>query len=138
MINYISYDCLSGTPLRVYGWDVEYDFTADCSKIFMWPDANKGKVFYENKNISSNEYYNPEYANGKDEWNNSISSHLEYFYSNREESGVVTSNLHDNAEIIDRFDAMGHRIYAPKKGINIVVYSNGTVKKTMVKRPWIM
>lgn len=40
--DYISFDCLSGTPLRVYGWDVEYDFSADCSEIYMWPDANKG------------------------------------------------------------------------------------------------
>lgn len=133
MTGYISFDCLSGSPLRIYGWDVEYDFSADCSKIFMWPDSNKGKVFYENKNLSSNEYYNPEYANGKDEWNKSISSHLDYYYSAREVSGVTVSEQNGDTEIVDRFDSMGHRLTAPAKGINIVVYSDGSVKKTMVK-----
>ena len=133
MTGYISFDCLSGSPLKVTGWDVEYDFSADCSKIFMWPDANKGKVFYENKNLSSNEYFNPAYTNGKDEWDNSISSHLDYYYSSREISGVTAYEQNGDAEIIDRFDSMGHRLTAPAKGINIVVYSDGSVKKTMVK-----
>ena len=133
MIAYVSSNCLSGIPHRVSGWDVEYDFSADCSKIFMWPDANKGSVFYENKNLSSNTYYNPEYEEGSDEWNKAISNHLDYYYSSREESGVEVIEQLEDIRIIDRFDIFGHRLTEPTQGINIIVYSDGTSIKTMVK-----
>lgn len=133
--DYVSYDCLSGQQLKVYGWDVEYDFSADCSKIFMWPDGNKGKVFYENKNLSSNEYYNPEYEQGSNEWNKAISSHFDYYYSSRGESGITTPQNPDISSVkeeIARYDSMGRVIIGSHPGINVIVYSDGTVKKVIL------
>ncbi|MDE6668474.1 MAG: hypothetical protein K2K26_02180 [Muribaculaceae bacterium] len=130
MTEYIDYDCTSGTPLRVYGWDVEYDFSADCSKIFMWPDANKGAAFYENKNISSNTYYNPAYYDGTDEWDLAISSHLDYYYSARQTG--VEAIVNPDAVEVARYDVAGRRLSAPVRGINIIVYSDGTSRKVML------
>lgn len=133
MTAYVSNDCMSGEQLKIYGWDVEYDFAADCSKIFMWPDSNKGAVFYENKNISSNEYYNPEYTAGSNEWNLTISSHLDYYYSPRYASNVSGTIAETDAEIVARYDIMGHPLTHSTAGINILVYSNGQVRKAFVK-----
>ncbi len=128
--DYVNYDCLSGEARKVYGWDVEYDFSADCSKIFMWPDANKGDAFYENKNLSNNTYYNPAYTEGSNEWNLAISSHLDYYYSSRQ-TGVETVGVADAVEVA-RYDVAGRRLSAPVKGINIIVYSDGTTRKVML------
>ena len=98
----------------------------------MWPDANKGDAFFQNKNLSSNEYYNPAYTTGVDEWNLAISSHLDYYYSPRE-AGV--SDVAEDAvvEIVGRYDIMGRPLAYPASGINIIVYSDGQVRKTFVR-----
>lgn len=48
----------------------------------------------------------------------------------------VEDTFTDNGEVlmeVARYDANGRSISAPVKGVNIVRYSNGTVKKVLVK-----
>ena len=50
-------------------------------------------------------------------------------------SGINTIQRTENetAEEMERYDANGNRIYTPQKGLNIVKYSNGAVRKIYVR-----
>lgn len=135
MTSYLTENCFSGTPVKEMGWEVEYDFAADCSKIFMWPDANKGKPFYENKTLKVYEYYNTGAGSGAStEWNPAISSVSEYFYSERKESGIEETVVSPDRYEVERYDLLGRRLCQPTSGINVVIYSDGTVEKVMVRK----
>ena len=50
-----------------------------------------------------------------------------------ETSGIDSVILNPDAKEVSRFSADGHRLAVPVKGLNIVKYSDGTVRKVVVK-----
>lgn len=133
MIGYANYDYLQSDGNMTEGWDVEYDFSVNMENVFMWPDPNKGRPYFENKTIESNTYYNPQYWNGSDEWTPEISYNFKYYYSPRSTNGIDTVAVPEGVVETERYDLMGHRLSEPTTGINIVRYSDGSSKKVMVK-----
>ncbi len=133
MTSYLGYNCLSGTPCLESGFEVEYDFSADCSKIFMWPDSNKGDAFYENKTLKSTHHLNGKSDYGVNEWNDAISYEFVYHYTPRSTSNVKSMTPSSDAVEVARYDIMGHRISSSISGLNIIEYSDGTVKKVFCK-----
>lgn len=131
MTGYIGYNALSGTMAKESAFEVEYDFTADCAKIFFWPDSNLGDTFYENKTLKSTNWMNPQANSGIDEWNDAISYEFTYHYSPR--SASVRSIDNDvNITEIARHDVSGRRLASPAPGINIITYSDGSVRKVII------
>ena len=49
-------------------------------------------------------------------------------------AGINNIYYNDNATEVARYDIYGHRLSEPTKGINIVKYSDGTVKKMIIKK----
>lgn len=133
MIGFINYDYLQSDGNKTSGWEIEYDFTANTSDIFMWPDVNKGNAYYENKTIKSVNYSNYLYWDSNDEWQPEYSYEFQYFYSPRISTGINSLESDNCVVEVARYDLMGRRLAQPIEGINIVQYSDGTSKKELIK-----
>lgn len=63
-------------------------------------------------------------------------SDFRYFFDNIVEfdpTGVDVVITNNDAKELSRYSVGGQRLGVPAKGLNVVKYSNGTVKKIMVK-----
>lgn len=49
------------------------------------------------------------------------------------ETGIENVSKESHTTEIDRYDAKGQRLTAPTKGINIVKFSDGSVRKETIK-----
>lgn len=51
------------------------------------------------------------------------------------DTGINTINHSESTtmEEVERYDASGNRFFTPQKGLNIVKYSNGALKKILIK-----
>ena len=49
------------------------------------------------------------------------------------DAGITDAVMTSDAKELSRYSANGQRLTAPTKGLNIVKYSDGSVKKEMVK-----
>lgn len=56
-----------------------------------------------------------------------------YYYSNVVNTGVDSIDETSGTVEVERFDLSGRRLSTPVMGINIVKYSDGSVKKVLVK-----
>lgn len=133
MIGYVNCDYLQSDGNKTSGWEIEYDFSADTANIFMWPDANKGDAYYQNKTLESIHYENYLYWDDNNEWQPEYSYKFSYFYSLRTATGVDAIDAADSAVEVARYDLMGNRMTEPTEGVNIVRYSDGSSRKVMVK-----
>ncbi|MBD5356908.1 MAG: hypothetical protein HDR88_07900 [Bacteroides sp.] len=133
MIGYVNYDYIQSDGNKTTGWEMEYDFTANTANIFMWPDSNKGKPYYENKTIEAITYNNYQYWDGNDEWQPEYSYKFNYFYSPRTSTGINSVAVPEGVLETERYDLMSRPLTEPTTGINIVRYSDGSSRKVMVK-----
>lgn len=133
MIGYVNYDYLQSDGNMTSAWETEYDFDADTANIFMWPDSNKGHLYYENKTLQSIAYENPMYWDGNNEWMPEYSYRFTYYYSPRTTTGVDAVEVAEGVVEVARYDLMGRRLAEPTEGVNIVHYSDGSSRKVMVK-----
>lgn len=59
-----------------------------------------------------------------------------YFYNIKEigtQTGIDSVTTSDAAKEVARYDINGQLLNGPTKGVNIVKYSDGTIKRVMVK-----
>lgn len=128
------YRYINNSEIPVTGFDDDYDSSISMENdIYFWRDVNKNDTFYTYKINKITEYRNPDYNEGVGEWNN-VSSYTEYYsYSPFEGSSVNDLTMDSNAVETARYNAAGVRLAAPAKGINIVCYSDGSVRKVVVK-----
>lgn len=110
------------------GFQNVYDLTMDIKDIVMWSIPSKRPEFYLYKTISQTNWYNKDH---NDEWD--ASSCIDSFhYSAFETNGIDSVRNSEDATETERFDITGRRLMVPMPGINIIHYSNGTVRKVMV------
>lgn len=74
--------------------------------------------------------YTPEGAHFTGAWNGPIFNYIEDMSVDQAVRGISSS---DESEETARFSANGTRLSQPQKGLNIIRYANGKVKKVMVK-----
>ena len=116
--------------IRSDGYDIVYDFNMPMENVVWWNTGGKNEDFTNNKTISSTQYYN---FTAQDAWESSRSYTDTYSYSEFDAAYIeaITENL-DVFEI-ERYSLEGIRLNQPTKGINVVKYSDGSVRKVMVK-----
>lgn len=123
------YKVTDGERTPVSAFLNEYDFEADMANIWMWPISGKRPEFYTNKTLRQCNWFN---YDGDSEWDTSNSYVDTFHYSSTEEDGIDNRIADPEAKEISRYDLLGNRLTAPRNGINIVRYSDGTVRKVMV------
>ena len=116
--------------VRTDGYDIVYDFNMPMQNVVWWNTGGKNDDFANNKTISSTQYYN---FSAQDVWESGRSYTDTYSYSEFNASYVET--VADSMDVfeIERYSLDGFKLNQPMKGINIVKYSDGSVRKVMVK-----
>lgn len=102
--------------------------------ILFWIDYNKRDNFYYYKINSSTETVNYDFAAGETEWNPDQSYTDTYYYGVFDITSVDNNLVDPNAVEVARYNASGVRLDAPVKGLNIIMYSDGTVRKEFVTK----
>lgn len=132
MTGYVNYDYLVSNGAKTSGWEIEYDFDYNMNDMVIWPDSNKSEAYFENKTLHATYYANNQYWNGVTEWIPEQSYEVEYFYSARVPEGIDEITIDKAVSEVARYDVSGRKLSAPQKGINIVLYSDGSSRKIMV------
>lgn len=117
--------------VRSDGYDIVYDFETPMENVIWWSASGKGEDFRNNKTLVSTQYYN---YTPLDQWEESRSYTDTYSYSEFRSASInMTENISDVYEV-ERYDITGRKLHNPISGINIVRYSDGSVKKIMVTK----
>lgn len=99
--------------------------------LIFWKDYNKRDNFYYYKINSVEEGVNMDYETGDTEWDADWTYNDYYYYGILSTSAVNTIAMDPNAVEVARYNVAGLRLEAPAPGINIVVYSDGSVRKVV-------
>ncbi len=128
------YRYIDDVKVPATGFDDDYDPSVKMEDdILFWKDVNKSDTFYAYKINKITEYRNPDYDKGIAEWNLDRSYIDYYYYSEFNGSGVGNVALDSDAVEIARYDVSGIRLQSPVKGVNIICYSDGSVRKVIVR-----
>lgn len=124
----ISKDVTSIKDIRFY---YEYDELELESVYVAWENPIEAGSFFDRINISNCTLYVPQgtkeaYANA-DVWKD-FGNIIEY-----DSTGIDKMTNRSNVKEISRYSLNGQRVTSPTKGVNIVVYSDGSIKKVAVQ-----
>lgn len=134
MESFIGHNYEGDKELPTQGFMNEYDINVPMEgNIFFWKEANKRQDFYAFKILTSSNYINNDFYMGDTEWDEYFSTIDTYYYSEFNGSGVADLVIDPDAVEIARYDISGVKVDAPVKGINIVCYSDGSVRKLVVR-----
>lgn len=112
-------------------WFNNFDFNVPASNILKWYVNIRGEDEY--KLLADTNYYD---SNLDGEWDTTgyYASYSDtFFYSDIINTGITDIETNGNVIEIERYDLSGRRLEAPVNGINIVKYSDGSVRKLMVR-----
>lgn len=124
------YDRMSGVDKKSTASWTNYDFKADVSDIYRWPLSNKTEEYDKYKVLSDGSYID---SNGDGEWNLDLTTETTYYYSEFVPTSInIDASAGDVSEIA-RYDLLGRHALKNSRGIMLVKYSDGTVKKILVK-----
>ena len=98
--------------------------------VVWWNTGGKNADFTNNKTISSTQYYN---FTAQDTWESARSYTDTYSYSDFDTTYIMTVTENIDVFEIERYSLEGIRLNQPIKGINVIKYSDGSVRKVMVK-----
>lgn len=122
MTSYELYSFANGAWNLQSGWSQTYDFDADFANVWMFPIDN---TIFSHKNIEDYVYS----ISGS-----TVSAYTDhYYYSNINGAGVDNAYMPDNVTEVARYNVAGQRLNAPVEGVNIVKYSDGSIRKVFVK-----
>ena len=107
-----------------------YDYNVMANDIWAWP-LTREKAPY--KILTCEQYYDMDLDEEWDEFGYNASYIDRYCYSDINSISANEFISDCSAEETERFDISGNRLSAPSKGINIVRYSDGSVRKVIVK-----
>lgn len=133
MTSYTYHDYKNSDGVKATGWEIGYDFNADTSDIFIWPDANRGKDYQQNKTLKVIEYKNRNYANGNTSWQPEYSEEYVFYYSDRKTTSVDNVSIDGEKIEVARYDISGRIVTSPTSGVNIIRYSDGSTRKVIIK-----
>lgn len=124
----ISKDVTSIKDIRFY---YEYDKLELESVYVAWENPIEAGSFFDRINISNCTLYVPQgtkeaYANA-DVWKD-FGNIIEY-----DATGIDKVTNRSDVKEISRYSLKGQRVTSPTKGVNIVVYSDGSIKKVVVQ-----
>ncbi len=134
MTSFLGHSFVNDVEVPTTGFVNEYDEKVPMEgNIIFWQDYNKRTGFYAFKILTSVNYANYDYYIGDTEWDDDFSKVDTYYYSLFDGSGVSNVALDSDVVEIARYDISGVRLDAPAKGVNIVCYSDGSVRKVVVR-----
>ncbi len=124
-----------GNEYQTNFYSIDYDTSVlMAGNILFWQDYNKRENFYYYKINTATDGVNSEWASGETEWNKNRSYTDTYYYGLLDKSKVDDMTINPNTVEVMRYDAAGIKLNAPTKGLNIVIYSDGSVKKEFVTK----
>ncbi len=100
--------------------------------ILFWHDYNKRENFYYYKINSATDGVNSDYSAGSTEWNKTRSYTDTYYYGILKTTDSHAIPIDTNIIEVARYNVAGIKLASPVNGLNIVVYSDGSVKKELV------
>ena len=130
LIGNTHYEWENGEPRAVSSYLLDYDYNVLAENVWAWPLTREIAPY---KILTCEQNYD---FDGDGEWDEDgyYMSYVDhYYYSSITPTSVkAISSTSSNIEI-ERFDLLGNRLTTPTQGINIVKYSDGSVKKVLVK-----
>lgn len=121
---------MSGVDKKSTASWTNYDFKANVSDIYRWPLSNKTEEYDKYKVLSDGSYID---SNGDGEWNLDLTTETTYYYSEFVPTSINIDASAGNVSEIARYDLLGRHALKNTRGIMLVKYSDGTVKKILVK-----
>lgn len=131
LVSRLAYSIDNDEEIPLYGYQYDRDYDAPYSSIMMWAFSNRSnEAFYEYKTITETTL-----KGGYDKDWDQQKSYTDYFYYSpiRNGENSISNVKVADATIIAYYDINGRKISEPVKGINIVVYSDGSSKKLIAK-----
>lgn len=130
LIGNTHYEWENGEPHAQASYLFDYDYTVLAEDIWAWPMTRERTPY---KLLICRQNYD---ADGDGIWDTDgyYMSYIDTYYYSMVDQSNVKNIISQNSEIeTDRFDLSGRRLSAPVKGVNIVKYSDGSVRKVLVK-----
>jgi hypothetical protein len=123
---------IDGVPYNRVGYYNTYDFDTPVENVARWYIPNKNQRFYNYKALTETTMVNNNYYMGDNEWDDSYSYTDTYYYSDLTADAINDVNTSDkNIVEIARYDVSGRQVDKNAKGVVIIKYSNGTIKKKL-------
>lgn len=119
------------TPCKYSQWFIEFDYDVPASDLWKWFIDIRGEEVYKVTGVE--QYLDMDQDGEWDEVGWSASYIDKFFYSDVISTGVAANEALGDVVEIERYDLSGCRLEAPVRGVNIVKYSDGSVRKIIVK-----
>lgn len=130
LIGNTHYEWEAGAPRALSSYLFDYDYNVLAEDIWAWPSTRERTPY---KILRCNQYYD---ADGDGEWDlygYNISYADSYYYSSIDLSAVNTISSDSELTEVARFDLSGRRLSGPAQGINLIIYSDGSTRKVVVR-----
>lgn len=127
MVGNTHYVWENGSKWAQETWFVDVDWNQDRDRMWVWP---VGVDLLAIAKVDSVEDF---YDFDNTGWNPQYSTKDLYYYSDVVTTGVEQTETLGNAVETERYDISGRRVSGRQAGLNIVKYSDGTVRKVMMK-----
>lgn len=130
LIGNTHYEWEDGAPRAQSSYLFDYDYSVLAEDVWAWPSTRERTPY---KILTCNQYYD---VDGDGEWDvyGYYMSYVDsYYYSTVDSSSVTSLTSDPEATEVARFDLSGRRLSGPTQGINLVVYSDGSTRKVIVR-----